>query len=140
MAKLTAEQAADKLAKRLKGATEDIRQGVQRVNVAPGVQAAAKVDKMRNNLMAAIDSGKWGDRVKSVSVEQWKTLMADKGIPRIAAGIDGARQKSIDFFNQLLPYQDNIKSKLQGMSDLTVEDNIQRAAFQIREMAKFRRK
>ncbi len=140
MAKLTPEQAADKLAKRLKGATDDIRTGVARVTTAPGVQAAAKVDKMRNNLLASIDSGKWSDRVKSVSVEQWKTLMTDKGISRIAAGIDGARQKSVDFFSQLLPYQDSLKSKLSTMSDLTIEDNIQRSATWIRGMSQFKRK
>ncbi len=140
MAKLTPEQAQDKLARRLKASTQDIQIGVARVTVAPGQQAAAKQDKMLSNLTAAVQSGKWATRVKSVSVDDWKTLMTNKGIPRIAAGIDGAKQKSIDFFTQLLPYQDSLKSQLSTMSDLTIEDNIQRAATWIRGMSKFQRK
>ncbi len=85
MAKLTPMQAREKHARRLKGATEDIRIGVNRVTEAPGEKAAAKVDKMRANLLAAIDSGKWSAGVKRVGLEEWKAKMTEKGIPRIAA-------------------------------------------------------
>ncbi len=140
MSKLTPQQAQDKLARRLKGATEDIRQGVARVTTAPGIQAAAKTDKMRQNILAAIDSGKWAERTKSVTVEDWKSKMSDKGIPRIAAGIDAAKDKTIDFFSQLLPFQDNLASKVNSMPDLTLEDNLNRMTTFVRGMAQFRRK
>jgi hypothetical protein len=140
MSKLTPEQAQDKLARRLKAATQDIQSGVAKVTEAPGAKAAAKQDKMLNNLTAAVQSGKWAQRVKSVTVDDWKTQMTNKGIPRIAAGIDGAKQKSIDFFSQLLPYQDSLKSQLNQMPDLTLEDSISRVGYWIRNMSKFQRK
>lgn len=140
MAKLTPQQAAEKHARRLKGSTEDIRAGVARVSQAPGELAAKKVDKMRTNLMASIDSGKWSDRVKSVPLDRWKQLMTDKGIGRIAAGIDGAQDKMQDFFGQLFAFQDTAVAKVKAMSDLTLEDNINRMTTMIREMSKFRRR
>jgi hypothetical protein len=140
MAKLTPQQAQEKHARRLKGSTEDIRQGIQRVTEAPGIKAAKKTDKMRTNLLNAIDSGKWTARVQSVSLESWKTLMADKGIPRIAAGIDGAKEKTTEFFAQLFPYQDSLSSKVNSMPDITLEDNLQRMTTFVRGMSQFKRK
>lgn len=140
MAKLTPQQAADKLAKNLKASTQYIQQGVQNVTVAPGKSAAQKQDKMRNNILAAIDSGKWAQRVSSVSLNDWQTQMVNKGIPRIAAGIDAANGKVTDFFTQLLPYQDSLKSQIASMPDLTLEDNISRMTTFVRGMSNFKRK
>ena len=83
MAKLTPREAQEKHARRLKGATEDIRRGVQKVTEAPGVKAAAKEEKMRANLLAALDSGKWKNRVAAVPLEEWKDKMLNKGVGRI---------------------------------------------------------
>jgi len=140
MPKLTAAQATEKHARRLKGATEDIRRGVSNVSTAPGVAAAAKQDKMRANLMASIDNGKWAARVASVPLGDWQRLMTEKGIPRIAAGVDGAKDKMEDFFGQLLPFQENLQAQINKMPDLTIEDNINRMTTFTRGMAKFKRK
>jgi len=140
MVKLTPSEAREKHARRLKGATEDIRRGVASVNTAPGAQAALKVDKMRQKLLEAIDSGKWENGVKRVSLEEWKGKMVSKGIPRIAAGIDDAAGKVEDFYGQLFPYQDRIKAEIERLPDLTLEDSIQRMTTQIRRMAEFKRK
>lgn len=140
MAKLTPQQAADKQAKNLKASTQYIQQGVQNVTVAPGKSAAAKQDKMRNNIMAAIDSGKWAQRVSSVPLNEWQQQMVNKGIPRIAAGIDAANGKVTDFFTQLFPYQDSLKAQINSMPDLTIEDNISRMTTFVRGMSNFKRK
>lgn len=140
MAKLTAAQATEKHARRLKGATEDIRNGVDKVTVSPGVLAAAKQDKMRQKLIESIDSGKWGTAVKKVTVEDWRTKMTEKGIPRIAAGIDAAAGKVEAFFSDLLPFQDTLNKNIQKMPDLTLEDSISRMTAWTRGMATFKRK
>ena len=140
MPKLTAAEATEKHARRLKGATEDIRRGVQRVTEAPGQAAAAKQEKFRQNLMAAIDSGKWARRVASVSLGEWQTLMADKGIPRIAAGVDASAGKIEDFFSQLFAHQEGLERKVQSMPDLTLEDSINRMTTWVRGMSEFQRK
>ena len=139
MAKLTPQQAREKHARRLKGATEDIRIGVNRVTVAPGQQAIAKQDKMRQNLMDAIDSGKWKKGLERVSLEDWRTKMINKGIPRIAAGVDDSAGKIENFFADLFVHQDRLKGELEKMPDMTLEDSIQRMVTFTRGMAKFKR-
>lgn len=140
MAKLTPQEFREKQARRLKAAIEDMRSGVEKVTEAPTVKAAAKQEKMLNNLTEAIRSGKWGNRLKKVTLEEWKGAFVNKGLTRVASGIDGAASKVEDFAAQLLPYQDALQAKLKSMPDMTLEDSIARATTWIREMSKFQRK
>lgn len=140
MPKLTPEEFAEKYANRLKAAVGDMRRGIERVSEAPTVKAASRQDKMRARIVEAIDSGKWADRLKRVSLEEWRSQILEKGLSRVPSGVDAARGKMAEFASQLLPYQDALKAKIKGMPDLTIEDNVNRAATWIREMAKFRKK
>jgi hypothetical protein len=94
---------------------------------------------MRQNLLDSIDSGKWKKRVASVSLQDWQTLMLNKGVARISAGVDGAAQKSVDFFAQLFPFQDQLQGQIRTMPDLTLDDNINRMTTFIRGMSNFKR-
>lgn len=140
MPKLTPQEAAEKWGRRLKGSTEDIRRGVQRVRDAPGVRAAAKVEKMRERLVAKIDDGTWEERVSAVPLDEWKGKMLDKGIGRISAGVDAANGKQVEFFGQLFEHQERLQQQLEGMPDLSLEDNINRVTTFLRGMADFRRR
>jgi hypothetical protein len=140
MPKLTAEQLVEKHARRLKGSVADIQDGIARVTVSPTTQAAAKQDKMLQNLTTAVNSGKWKRGLQNVSLEQWKEAAITKGVPRIAQGIDGAHDKMLAFANQLLPFQANLQATLDKMPDLNLEDSVNRSAAWIRGMSKFVRK
>ncbi len=140
MAKVSSEEFVEKHARRLKGALEDMRRGVERVSEAPTKKAAAKADKMRANIVAAIDSGKWARGLSRVSLEDWKSKMVDKGLNRVASGIDAAAPKVKAFADEFLPYLDNVQSKVKAMPDTTLEDNINRMVTQIREVSKFKRR
>ena len=140
MARITADEFVEKHARRLKGATEDIIRGVDRVTTAPGELAAKKKEKMRAGINAAIDSGRWENAVKKVTLSDWQTSMKNKGVGRIAAGVDGAANKIRDFANQILPHIDSVKAGISTMPDLTLEDNIARSAAFQRGMAKFKKK
>lgn len=137
--KVTPEQYAEKQARNLKAATPDIRRGVERVTVSPTAKAAEAQDKMLARLTEAVQSGKWAAGLRRVSLEDWKSKMLDKGVPRIAAGIDAAYDKVVAFASELLPFQASLQGKIENMSDLTLEDNIERAAEWMRGMAKFKR-
>jgi len=139
MSKLTPEQFQDKHARRLKGSIEDMRQGIERVTESPTIKAAAKKDKMKQNLVASIDSGKWEAGLKRVTLEEWKGKMIDKGLNRVAAGIDGAKDKVIAFAGEFLPHLDKIQEELKRMPDLTLEDSITRMTHQVRRAAEFKR-
>jgi hypothetical protein len=139
MAKLTPQEFQQKHATRLKASIPDMKAGVGRVTVAPGQQAAAQQNKMLNNLQESVTSGKWARRVASVSLEEWKSKMIDKGAARIGQGIDAAAPKVIDFASQFLPFLDTVQQKVKNMPSMTLEDNIQRMVTQVTETAKFRR-
>lgn len=134
---LTPQQVTDKWASRAASATQAMTDGVNNVQTAPGALAAAKQDKMLANLMEAVNSGKWARNVSAVTLADWKAAMLSKGIQRYGAGVTSAKPKMQAFMTKLLPYQQNIKSQLASMPDLTLEDNINRAIFVIREMSKF---
>lgn len=140
MARVSPEDFVEKHARRLKGATDDIRKGVERVTESPTAKAAAKRDKMRQRLVESIDSGKWERGLKRVSLEDWKGQMITKGVGRIAAGVDGAAGKVRAFAEELLPHIDSGVSAVKKMPDVTLEDNIQRMTAFIRHMSKFQRR
>lgn len=140
MARLTPQEARDKWTRRMKGATEDIKRGVDRVREAPGVKAAAKKEKMRQGILDAIDSGKWASRVASVTVDEWRAQMLNKGLARISAGVDGAADKQDAFFAQLFEHQDRVVSNVSKMDDLTFEARLERMTAMARGMREFRRR
>lgn len=139
MAKLTAAEFQEKHARRLKASVEDVRRGIDRVTENPCEKAAAKQDKMLTNLTAAITSGKWAGGLKRVSLEDWKRKARDIGVNRIAAGIDGAKSKVIDFAEVLLPHIDRGIDKIKAMPDVTLDDNINRMTSFIRHMSELKR-
>ena len=137
--RVTPEEFQEKHARRTSAALEDMRKGVERVTEAPGAAAAEQVKKMRQNVIAAIDNGKWARRVASVSLEDWKADMLDKGVGRVSGGLDRAKDKTIDFATKLIAHQNAILAKLDTMPTLTLEDSIARMTTQVREMVKFKR-
>jgi len=140
MAKLTAKQVTEKHARRLKGAVEDMRIGVENVSVNPMEKAIKKIPKMRANLIRAIDEGKVERGMKRVSLDDWKTAMVDRGIPRVAAGVDAAANKIEEFYGELLPHIDKVKTEVARLPDVSLEDSINRMSTFIRGMAKFKRR
>jgi len=140
MAKLTAQEFQEKHNRRLKAAVDDMRKGVQAVTESPTAKAAKKGDKMREGIVKAIDSGKWAAGLNRVSLDEWKQKMLNKGVNRVAAGIDEAADKVQAFAAELLPHIDAGVSKIGKLPDVTLEDSINRMTTFVRHMADFKRK
>ena len=136
MAKLTAAEYAEKHARRLKASTEDIRKGIDRVTEAPGKAAVRAQDRMKTNLNAAIDDGTWASQVGSVTVDEWKAAAKDKGVGRIAQGIDSAQAKQVAMAEKLLPAIDASVAEANRTPRGTLEDNITRMTTFVRGMSK----
>lgn len=139
MAKLTPEEFQEKHARRLKGATDDMRKGIERVTENPMLKAVAKQEKMRTKLMQSIDDGKWARGLKRVSTEEWKDKMINKGLGRVASGIDGAKDKVVSFASELLPHIDRLKEKVDKMPDTTIDDSANRMVAFMKGMSDFKR-
>lgn len=137
--RFTPEQLAEKQMRRTKAATQDMVAGVNAVEVAPSTQAIAKKQKAVQNWNDAMNSGKWERGLKRVTLDDWKKAMVEKGVARVAAGVDAAKDKLTAFYAELIPFQADLSKKIEVLPDLTVEDSIQRAATWIRGMSNFRK-
>jgi hypothetical protein len=90
--------------------------------------------------MRAIEEGRWEQALRSYGLEEWKRDMIQKGINRIGQGAEAAKSDFAEFMSQFLPYAEEVAKRAESMSDLTLEDRIQKAIFVMRELSKFRRK
>lgn len=136
---MTPQEFAEKQARRLKGSLEDVRAGVQRVEVSPTELAAQKQDKYLAGVQQAAQDGKWARGLRRVTKQDWQEKMLSKGVNRIAQGIDEAKDKVTEFAAEFLPHVAAGAAQVSKMPDLTLEDSIARMTQMVRHNAKFRR-
>ena len=138
MARVTPEEYAAKHAQRLKAASEDIRRGIERTSRAPGEAAVAQQDKLVSKFQEAVSSGRWASATRAVSLGDWQSAAINKGVPRIAAGIDAAAPKQAQMASRLLAAVDAEAAKARALPSTTLEDNINRMSTFVRGMAKYK--
>lgn len=139
MVKLTASEIAEKWRRHAEGAVADYKKGVEKVSVSPTEKAANKQEKMKANLMKAIDEGKWAKGLRSVSLEDWKKITAEKGSANYGTGVRIAESKMEDFMAEVLPHIESGQRVIEGMADITLADSKARAVAWIDHMSKFKR-
>lgn len=135
MAKVTAAGWLDKWGQRLNASGQFITSGVNNVQTAPGVAAAAAQDRMLTNLTAAVTSGVWARNVSGVSLSDWKSAMVNKGVPRIAQGVTAAQKNKAQIIGQLLQAVDNAAAQANAIPRGNLDQNIQRAVTFMRSMS-----
>ncbi len=136
MAKVNAQEYTEKWQRRLKGSNEDIRRGVSRVSEAPGVAAARQADLMLAKVTEAVASGRWAAKVSEVGLDEWKKKTLEKGLGRIASGVDAAAASQVAMATKLLADVDAAVAMANQTPRGTLEDNITRMTTFVREMAK----
>ena len=138
MVKLNATEIADKWRRRAEASAPDYQKGIERVSESPMEKAVAKKEKFKANLLKAIDDGKWEKGLKSVSLGDWKSAVASKGVPNYATGIRASENKMEKFMTELIPFQESLQAEINRMPDITLSDSIARATKWIEGMAKFK--
>ncbi len=138
MAKVNAQEYAEKWARRMRGATEDVRRGVEKVTVAPGELAAQNEAALLQNFVESVNSGRWAARVRGVSLQDWQKATLDKGIARIGPGVEAAQPKMARIAAELLPAVDAAAAAANALPKVTLEDSIQRMTTFVRKMAEFK--
>ena len=134
MARTTGAQWAEKHARRLKAATEDIRNGVARVTEAPGAAAARAEARMKDNLIKSIDDGTWRTQVSRVPLAAWQEATGRKGVDRIASGVDGALERNKMVGEELMKAVDTAVAEANKTPRGSLEDNINRMNAYVRKM------
>ena len=137
--KRDAAKEVDKQIQRVSASVQEYRDAVNEVAESPGKAAVRKKDKFRINLLAAIDSGKWEEATGNIDLEDWKKRTSGKGADRLVAGLEDSRDKSVDFRQQLIAYQEQVSAKIDAMPDTTPEQREARLLANMREMRKFKR-
>jgi hypothetical protein len=111
----TPQQATAKWTARLQASTTEMTQGVARVSVAPGQQAADKFDKWMAGIQASAE--KWRRNVAAVPLESWKSSMTSIGIPRAAEGAVKKANKYEAFAAGFYPFLAQAMAKVNAMDD-----------------------
>ena len=136
---ITPQQFAEKQARNLINSTEDIKRGVEAVDVCPTHLTDSQLQKMQNNFVEAMTSGKTKRRMHAVTLAEWKNATITKGIGRIAAGITAAKSKVEAFASELLTYEQAGLDKITNMPAVTFEDSVNRMVAWSRHMKDFKR-
>lgn len=135
MKRLTPQQIADKWSRNLGASTQSIRDGVMQVQEAPGQRAAAQKDKYLRRVQERVD--KWAENVASVSLQAWQQAMLSKGLPIIGTRAEAAKPKFAAFMRDFMQFQMGVQGALANMPRGSLDQNIARAVFVIRQNAEF---
>ena len=136
---LTPRQIAEKHARRTSAAVEDMKAGVNALTVNPMEQAAGALDKAALNYQEAVSSGRMARRLRSVSLEEWKRQMVEKGASRVASGVQASLDKTTGFWEEFQPHYQRVQQQVRAMSNLTIDDSINRMVANARMMHEFKR-
>ncbi len=134
----TPDQISEKWGRNLKNAIPDIVNGVQAVTESPMEAAAAKADKMLQNLTTAVQNGTWANRLRGVSLAEWKKKTAEKVQQRMSGGVDAGMPKRKEFDTWLVGTLNDVLPTIADMPDLTLEDSVNRVRTLMEHMSRNR--
>lgn len=125
---------ADRWKSGMSAAGAKVTAGVNAVTVAPGQLAARQKDAYVAGVTNRANY--WAQRVSSITLDEWKTAMINKGIQRLATGAAAAEPKFATFMGKLLSAERNLYQTLPSRG--TTDANIQRAVAWMQGMAKLK--
>ncbi|MDR5730672.1 MAG: hypothetical protein RB191_24950 [Terriglobia bacterium] len=135
MARVNAQQWLQKWGTNLNAAGSYVKDGVNRVQTAPGASAAAAADRMLAGVTASVQNGTWAKRVGAVSLQQWQQAMINKGLPRIAQGVSTAQSTKQGQITALLSAVDTATAAANALPKGGLEQGIARATAYMRAMS-----
>lgn len=135
MARVTAQQLADKWGRRMQAAAPDIQAGVDRTQKDPGALAAAQKNLWAAKLADPATQNAWATNVAKVGAAGWKDAMKTKGIPRLQTGIARAQTTKIPRWTALLSAVDAATADANATPRGTLDQNLARANTFARSMS-----
>lgn len=139
MALPTPQEYAQKWAQRTSAAAQDFVQGAERTDKDPTALAIAALPRMRQQVIAAIDSGKVAAGLRRVGKAGWLDGIRSKGAANFASGVAAAQGKVEQQAGALLAYIAAGQSRLASMPANTDPERDARALFWINYMRQYQR-
>jgi len=134
MPKLNASFIAKKMVENAKRATESYREGVMNPIRGPATAALAAADKRAEAVRRSLDNKTWEKAMSTISDEYVKRKAADVGSARYASGVEAAKDKVENFWSKWAPHLEEVRSKIQGMPDISDSDREARMIENLRAM------
>lgn len=126
---------SEKWNRRMKQSVGDIQRGIDSVQDNPMEAAAAKQDKMLQNLTAAVTGGRWAASLRGVNFTDWKNRTKQKVGERLAGGVDASMGKRQAFDTYLVNTLNGVLPQISEMPDMTLEDSVNRVRTLMEHMA-----
>lgn len=119
-------------------AQDSYKAGIASVTEAPGAKAAAAVDKYEAGVMRAVETGKFAQRVGSVTLADWKAS-AEANAGKLKDGVKKGERKMQSFLTEYLPFVSGVSAEIQSMPSTTEDDREARMLANVRRLRQFRR-
>jgi len=139
MAKGTPQEVAAKWRANLVGSVGQIEKGIDRVTESPGVAAVRQKEAWVAKLCSPEVQEKWARNTAGVNLAEWKEITKAKVRTNLASGAGAAESKQVQFYSQLLPYQENLQGTVNAMRKGTLADSAARMIAWMEGMAKFQK-
>ncbi len=138
MARITPQQAAEKLGTRIGQSGTAYMNGVNAVTENPAQKAIAAAPKWVAGIQDAIANGRYERGLSRVTLTGWKNAVATYGQSRYVGSAQKAQANYLTFAQEFFPYLDQVSQTVNAMPANTIEDNIQRMITNVRMLHDFR--
>lgn len=127
---------ASKWQSRTSGAQQAYVDGVNNTQKDPTQLAINNQARLKTNFNAAIDSGKWANRLRAVGKAGWLQAIQDKA-NNFSTGVNAAQSKVASAFAPLLQYENNLQQQVDAMPNVTDTDRENRMLAWVRGMRQY---
>lgn len=127
---------ASKWQSRTSGAQQDYVDGVNNTQKDPTQLAINNQSRLLTNFQAAVNSGKWANRLRAVGKGGWQQAVTDKA-NNFSTGVNAAQSKVAAAFAPLLQYENNLQQQVDAMPNVTDTDRENRMLAWVRGMRQY---
>lgn len=127
---------ASKWVQRTSAAQQDYVTGAEQTSKDPTQLAINNQARLKTNFNAAIDSGKWANRLRAVGKAGWLQAIQDKA-NNFSTGVNAAQSKVASAFAPLLQYENNLQQQVDAMPNVTDTDRENRMLAWVRGMRQY---
>ena len=124
---------ASKWTSKTAAAQQDYVDGVNATQKDPTQLAINNQQRLLANFTAAINSGKWANKLRAVGKQGWQTAVTDKA-SNFSTGVNAATAKVAASFAPLLQFENNLQQQVEAMPNVTDTDRENRMLAWVRGM------
>lgn len=125
-----------KWSSRTSAAQQDYVTGVETTTKDPTALAIAAQPRMRANVIAAIDSGKWANKLRAKGKTGWQDAVKAKA-NNFSNGVAAAQTAFVSAFGPLLTYENSLQQQVAALPNVTDTDRENRMLAWVRGMRQY---